>query len=312
MLVYIQSNYSYPDLLRQTPFLNGIWDDIQFTFEEVEKCDYIIVINHPIKDINIKCRKGGRILFIQEPPYEKNNYLIPYFPFFDTIITAFDKKYSSNIINTQAALPWLIDKNYKQLVNLSFNDTKKNDRISWITSNSNINPGHAPRLKFLEKIKQTDLNIDIFGRGIRHIDDKFDAIYPYKYTLAIENYSDTDYWTEKISDAFLTWTMPIYYGCTNIEKFFPENSFVKIDIYKPEESFEIIKKCLIDKLYDKNIQAIKEARDLVLNKYQLFPLATEIINNSINKDEKLINCFIPLDPNSISFIRKIKLLMKIK
>lgn len=312
MLVYIQSNYRYPDLLRQTPFLNGVWDNIQFTFKEVDECDFIIVINHPTKDINVKCRKGGRILFIQEPPYDRNNYLIPYFPYFDTIITAFDKKYSSNIINIQAALPWLINKNYEQLVNLPFNNLKKNDHVSWVTSNSNVNPGHDPRLKFLKKITQSDLNIDLFGRGIKHIDDKFDAIYPYKYTLAIENYSDTNYWTEKISDAYLAWTMPIYYGCRNIEKFFPENSFVKIDIYRPEESFEIIKKCLTDKLFDKNTQAIKEARDLVLNKYQFFPVATKIIMNNVNQNEKYINCFIPLNPNPLSLMQKVKLLMKFK
>lgn len=311
MLVYIHSNYSHPNLLRQTPFLNGIWDDIQFTFDEVEECDYIIVINHPTKNIKVKCRKGGRILLLQEPPYERNNYLIPYFSYFDIIITAFDKKYSSNIVNIQAALPWLIDKNYEQLVALLPMADKKNDGISWVTSNSNVNPGHEPRLKFLEKIKETNLSVDLFGRGIKQIDDKFDAIYPYKYTLAIENYSDTNYWTEKISDAYLAWTIPIYYGCKNIEDFFPENSFLKIDIHKPEEAIESIKKAILDKQYDKNIQAIKEARELVLNKYQFFPFMTDFFNN-LDIDKKYIDCFIPKDPNKSGFINKVKSLIKTK
>lgn len=312
MLVYIHSNYDYPNLLRQTPFFNGIWDDVQFTFNEVKECDYIIVINHPTKDIKVKCRKGGRILLIQEPPYERNNYLIPYFPYFDVIISGFDKKYSSKIVNTQAALPWLIDKNYQQLAALTPLLDHKSDRISWVTSNSNVNPGHEPRLKFLEKIKQTNLNLDLFGRGIKHIDDKFDAIYPYKYTLAIENYSGNNYWTEKISDAYLAWTMPIYYGCKNIEDYFPEKSFIKINIHEPEEAIEIIKKCIMDKQYDKSIHAIKEARELVLNKYQLFPSMIDIFKNNPEKSIKYFDCFIPVDTNSVGWINRFKLLMKTK
>lgn len=312
MLVYIHSNYNYPNLLRQTPFLNGIWDNVQFTLDEVEECDYIIVINHPIRDIMTKCRKGGRILLIQEPPYERNNYLISYFNYFDIIITAFDKKYSSKIINTQAALPWLIDKNYEQLTTLLPMDHQKKDGISWVTSNSNVNPGHEPRLKFLEKIRETNLSVDLFGRGIKHIDDKFDAIYPFKYTLAIENYSDTNYWTEKISDAYLSWTMPLYYGCKNIEEFFPENSYVKIDIHKPYEAIEIIKKAIRDKQFDKNLQAIKEARELVLNKYQFFPFMTDLLINNSGDSKKHIDCFIPKDPNKSGLINRIKSLMKAK
>lgn len=312
MLVYIHSNYNHPNLLRQTPFFNGVWNNVQFTFDEVEECDFIIVINHSTKDIKVKCRKGGRILIIQEPPYERNEYLVPHFPYFDIIISAFDKKYSPNIVNTQAGLPWLIDRSYDQLITLPAMDEQKKNSISWVTSNSNVNPGHEPRLKFLEKIKQSDLNVDLFGRGIKQIENKFDAVYPYKYTLAIENYRDTNYWTEKISDAFLSWTMPIYYGCKNIEDFFPENSYIKINIHNPEEAIEIIKKAIVDRLYDKNLHAIIQARELVLNKYQFFPFITDFVNNISNDSQKYIDCFIPKDPNKIGLFNKVKSLIKVK
>ncbi len=186
MLVYIHSNYNYPDLFRQTPNNSGKWNDIEFTFDEVSEADYVVVLNHPTKDINVKCRKGGRILIIQEPPYERNNYLIPYFRYFDVIITAFDKKYSSAIRNYPAALPWLIDKSYDELKCFQFDNFQKNKSISWVTSNSNMNPGHEPRLRFLEILKQSNLDLDLFGRGINSIQDKYNALESYKYTLAIE------------------------------------------------------------------------------------------------------------------------------
>jgi len=102
----------------------------------------------------------------------------------------------------------------------------------------------------------------------------------YKYTLAIENYSGNDYWTEKIADAYLSYCMPIYYGCENITDYFPEKSLLQIDIENPKEAIRIIESAIDDKLWEKNIDEIKIARELVLNKYQLFPF----INNLIEKD----------------------------
>ncbi len=297
MLVYISANYSYPNLLRQTPNNKGLWDGIQFTLDKPDQCDFVVVINQPLKDINIKCRKGGKILLIQEPPYERNNYLKDYFPFFDKIICGFDKRSSTKIVNDQAALPWHVNKNYEQLINLRYIDSEKMNKISWVTSNSNVNPGHEPRLQFMKIMKQTDLEVDVFGRGIKPIDDKFDGIYPYQYTLAIENYSEENYWTEKIADAFLCYTMPIYYGCENIEDFFPQESFIKIDIHKPAEAIETIRDALKNDLWKKNIKAITEARNLVLNKYQLFPYIKGLIAK-MDCNEKYISTCIPENPNS--------------
>ena len=307
MLVYIQQNYDYPNLIRQTPNLSGAWSGIQFTYEEVDTCDLIVVINHPQKDIKVKCRKGGRILLIQEPPYERNNYLTNYFPYFDKIISAFDKQAFEKVMNTQAALPWLINKSYDQLIDLKPDDSLKNDKISWVTSNSNVNPGHQPRLQFLDTLKQSDVNIDFFGRGINPIEDKFEGIYPYRYTLAIENYSNADYWTEKIADAFLCYTMPIYYGCKNIEDFFPKGSFIKIDINKQEEAIEIMKDALKNKLWETNKEAIIEARNLVLNKYQFFPFIKEL-TNSLKLSDTYTVTNIPFAPQT----RKNKIVEKIR
>jgi hypothetical protein len=307
MLVFIQSNYKFPNVFRQTPGSKGIWQDIQFTFDEIKQCDYVVVLNHPVKNIKIKCRKGGRILMIQEPPYERNNYLKSYFPYFDTIICSFDKKKSPKIINTQAALPWLINKDYDQLVDLQFTNSEKQNKISWVTSDSNVNPGHEPRLRFLEILKQSDLNIDFFGRGINPIEDKFDGVYPYRYTLAIENYSDKDYWTEKIADAFLSYTMPVYYGCKNIEDFFPKGSFIKIDIHEPIAAIEIIKNAIKNKSWEKNIDAITEARNLILNNYQFFPFITKLIA-TLNVTDAYISASVPVKVES----RKNKIIEKIK
>ena len=63
--------------------------------------------------------------------------------------------------------------------------------------------------------------LDVFGRGINDFADKEEALAPYRYHISLENSSDKDYWTEKISDPLLTLTYPIYHGCENLEDYLP-------------------------------------------------------------------------------------------
>jgi hypothetical protein len=78
--------------------------------------------------------------------------------------------------------------------------------------------------------------VDLFGRAARPIDDKWDGLAPYHFSLAIENTVATDYWTEKVADCFLSWTCPIYNGAPNLADFFPRDSFIQIDIARPREA----------------------------------------------------------------------------
>ena len=49
-------------------------------------------------------------------------------------------------------------------------------------------PGHIKRRSFLQFIQNNaSIDIDLFGRAVRAIEDKWDGLAPYKYSLAIEN-----------------------------------------------------------------------------------------------------------------------------
>jgi hypothetical protein len=45
-LVRIVKSWTSPALLRQTPGGSGRWGDCQFTLDPVERCDYLIGLNH--------------------------------------------------------------------------------------------------------------------------------------------------------------------------------------------------------------------------------------------------------------------------
>jgi glycosyltransferase involved in cell wall biosynthesis len=284
-LIRIIKNWKTPDLLRQTPGCKGTWNNIQFTLDTVSECDYVVVFNRVTEDTVINCPRGNIWAMLQEP----------YIPgVFDWMIEGHDdyaKIFTHYIFNddpryiaTQTCLPWHVNKTYDELRSAAM--PEKTKTLSWITTNKTTFPGHKERMCFYEGLKgDRDLNIDIYGYGIRDIEDKWDALAPYKYSLAVENSSSENYWTEKLADCFLSYTLPIYYGCTNLEKYFPENSFIRIDINDYKQSREIIENLVHEDIWKSRLEAIKEARDLVLNKYQLFPFIADYIASVDNESE---------------------------
>jgi len=279
-LVRIVKDWNWPDLLRQTPLCKGIWDGIEFTLDPVEECDYLIMLNNRMKEnITVKCLRKNIWALMQEPYMRgHNDWMVEghesFFKIFTHHIPADDARY----VVSPPAIPWHVNKTFDQLVSSAVPEKPK--RISWVVGDATDLPGHMKRLSFLRFLQQeSTLDIDLFGRAVQYIEDKWDGLAPYRYSLAIENSSSDDYWTEKLADCFLAWSVPFYYGCTNLEKYFPEESFIRIDINQPEESMERIKTIIEADDWEKRIPAIGEARNLVLHKYQLFPHVAKLIHS---------------------------------
>jgi hypothetical protein len=303
-------------LLRQTPDEKGHWEGIDFTFEKVDECDLLIVCNRPREDIRIKCSKTGKWLISMEPPTEYHDFHLNSFNYFDKVITQHTEVNNNNVINSHGSLPWKVNKTYNDLINYNLKLSDKMDKCSFVLSNKNWLKGHKERLKFYEYLNRlSNTSIDIYGRGINPITDKFEALYPYKYSIAIENSCYNNYWTEKISDCFLTWTMPIYFGCPNINQYFPDDSFILIDPKDPMLSLEKIQETIGRDMWSKSFEAINYSRNLVLNKYQFFPRIKEEIVRTNNLDEKKKEFLIPYNPapwDKVHFSHSKRLIYKLK
>jgi hypothetical protein len=109
----------------------------------------------------------------------------------------------------------------------------KTKLISLMVSEKTFAPGHKYRHEMVRAILQSSLKIDIYGRGCRYYDamdpricGEFTSKQPYEnyqFHICIENYQKPHYFSEKISDALLCSTSPIYLGCHNIDTYFPGN-----------------------------------------------------------------------------------------
>lgn len=137
---------------------------------------------------------------------------------------------------------------------------------------------HRVRYDFTQDLKRQVPFMDIYGHGVRPLADKADALDPYRYHLAIENYLGPHHWTEKLADPFIGACMPLYYGCPNAEDYFPPESFLRIDINDVEGTAEAIRQAIRDKLWEKRLPAILESRRRVLEQYGTIATVVRLVN----------------------------------
>jgi hypothetical protein len=315
-LVRIIKNWDWPDLMRQTPDQLGIWDNIQFTVAPVEECDYVVMLNNNMNcESIVKCPKENIWALMQEP-YVKGHtdWMVESHELFSRVYTHHIPSDDSKYIVSQPALPWHVNKSFDQLSKM--NIPEKSKTLSWIVGNALDMPGHFKRRSFLQFIqKNNSIDIDLFGRAVQIIEDKWDGLAPYKYSLAIENSCSPNYWTEKLADCFLAWTIPFYYGCTNLEEYFPEESFIRIDIDKPQIAIDRIKSAFKKNEWERRLPALKMARERILNQYQFFPYVANEIKSYKSKDGNKTLILIPPYRKSIKTIlnrRLFKIKMGIK
>lgn len=111
--------------------------------------------------------------------------------------------------------------------------------------------------------------VDVFGKGYQFVEHKAEGIDAYRYHIAVENHIGPHHWTEKLSDSYLGYSLPLYVGCSNLGDYFPEDSFIRLDIGDSEAALAHIEKAIQDNEYEKRLPAIIEARRRVMEEYNL-------------------------------------------
>lgn len=282
-----------------TPKKNGIWNDIEGT-TNINEADWVVVLDD-LNQFNLNLIQKfdkNKIICLPRESARTNPYYLN---------TNIKYKFTYNDIIHVWSCNTEIKKNFDDLINLEYKEKKK--LCSTVTSRLNLNVGiYQERINFIKKLsKQNNFKdkIDIFGynwtkkelgdmykgtldgfntnlahtiENFKPNSTKFDALYDYSYNIAIENCVLKNYFTEKITDAILSWNIPIYYGCPNISDYFPKDSYYYLDINSPD-CFERLKEILETPITQKNIDALKVAREKILYKYNVWNVLEKIIQN---------------------------------
>jgi hypothetical protein len=269
---------------RQTFGDSLIWGNFEFTFEEIPSADYwIIVNNYQLGNLSCFCPPTNILYILQEPSsvseYNNDNHTEEFIKQFGSIITIQDSIKGSNVRYQQVGIPWFINKSIDDLIIEPI--CKKTKNISIVTSNKTYTKGHRDRIDCAMRIKRYfGSYVDLFGRGFNDFDDKWDVVSPYRYHISIENFVERNYFSEKIIDPILAYSLPIYYGCPNISDFFDLSEDLKILDLK---SFDTIKKKIKfiienDHFYENNLQFLTDSRIKILENYNFFPMVCSIMD----------------------------------
>jgi hypothetical protein len=157
---------------------------------------------------------------------------------------------------------------------------------SWVTSGISRTANHRKRLDFVRQLQENRVQFDLYGRDLPAwansqgtIADKWHALAPYYYNLAIENYAENDWYvSEKLWDALLSWCLPIYYGGSAADQLLPSGSFVRLPSLD-EKGLALIQEITAspDAWYAAK-EAIAEARQIILHKLNLVNWLSEFVD----------------------------------
>lgn len=260
-----------------TPGLSRNWGKYNFEINNsCTTCDYWIIVEDVSVIEKVQVPVGNTILITTEEITSKF-YNSEYLKQFEKIITSRADINGNHVIKTYYLQGWFIKKSFDFLNGLI--TLPKHKCLSVISSDLTHLDGHKQRFAFVNKlIGHFKDKIDAYGRGFNQIQDKWDALAPYKYSVAIENSSIKNYFTEKIRDCYLCHTMPIYYGCPNVDDFFSSESYISIDIQDFKKSIQTIERAIDENFYEKALSSIILSKSKVLFEHQFFPHLTSILD----------------------------------
>jgi hypothetical protein len=223
---------------RQTFFGAGVAGGFEFTESSFDEAEFAVVFGGPSCPPFLESfEKKKRICILMENPQiwaPSQEYLSK----MGVIVCPFpiDVPSGSIFINQQAAVPWFYGLKFRtdvglmhmpketslQLEDLALMQMpEKSKLLSCIASRKAFTEGHRWRIMLAEKLqKYFGKDIDLYGFGWNAIEQKQQAIDSYKYHIVIENAASDHYWTEKLSDAMLGYTIPIYAGALKVNNYF--------------------------------------------------------------------------------------------
>lgn len=305
---------------RQLPQGKYVWKDYHFFInEDVSEPDFWVVYSKGERKTETAMCAPENTVFITGEPETVYHYSNGFLSQFARILSVQNGIKHQNMLMCQPAQPWHIGKitkkyeggikNASEVVytqnydSLKSSTPQKTKLMSVITSNKAFTKGHRERIEFVHGLKDYyGDQLDLFGWGFNDFADKWDVIAPYKYHICIENSAYPHYWTEKLADCYLGGAFPFYFGAPNVEEYFNKDAFCKIDIKDIDRTIKIMDGALASSFYEKSIGALETAKQQVLDKYNLFNLLVEQLEQ-MNPYEKKVKLTIKHDGEFFDFAK---------
>tara|TARA_B100000482_G_scaffold133659_1_gene97600 strand:+ start:240 stop:1118 length:879 start_codon:yes stop_codon:yes gene_type:complete len=269
-------------------------DNIIISRDNIEEGDVVIYTDRNMNSINpnskynIACLVESPLITKSSYDYIQNNYnkfhmiLTFHKPFLDLN----KDKFKLQLMGTT----WM-NEIYRKIY-------KKNKLCSIISSNKRMTSGHKLRHVIIDYLIKNNINnVDFYGGRFNNLpymqtksytkehsgqhvsNEKINGLQSYMFSIVIENCKSDYYFTEKLIDCFLTGTVPIFWGCPSIHKFFNVKGILIFNTL--QECINIINTLTIEK-YTEMLPYIKENFETA-KKYTRYKFNEEAIMELINK-----------------------------
>ena len=254
------------------------------------ECDFWIIYGGlPIGNESVNVNPKNIFLITAE---FEGGYSQKFLKQFEKVITLDTKLQADNLVYGHVGYPWFINNSFDELYHLD--NVKKTKLISVIASDySNItySRNYKIRYDFVMALKHHfGDKIDVFGRGFNTLKNKDEGLVDYKFSIAIENMPIPYNISEKLTDCFLTHTFRLYYDCPNINRFYDDKSYAKLDIMDHDYSIKLIENILeTENYYENHLNHVIEAKKKYLVEYSfqatLVNIASKFGNMNLPKEK---------------------------
>lgn len=274
-------------IIKMTPGRSGKWKDMEAVTDPY-KADYCFIMD----GYNGAFPKERAIYFGEHPDC------------LHSFATWKDKKALRRLsLDTHVNFgEWWISHDYDTLSKMEF--PQKTKKLVCVMTYQTHTAMYTQRPTFMTELVQRypEIPLDLYGRpSVRFNDnpilakvykgplgyDKPDGtmgqhligkeiLQDYEFSLEFDVGPTKNYFSERFYDALLLFVHPVYFGSSNVHQWIPQKAFTYINIHDLNDTLkvrEIVRDAVIDK------DSILEARDLLLNKYQMWPAAYAVVNS---------------------------------
>jgi hypothetical protein len=229
------------------------------------------------------------ILICMEPIEIKSVYHPLFLKQFDAVLTwRKDIQHSCNLYRW-VPYPWFYGVHFDQAKRIpkqwsNFTEIENQEGIfsaprpvscSFIISPKKLCQSHRLRIRLMKYLQEQMPELSVHGFS-EPFGDKREILTKSQTSIIIENNNEKHGFTEKIQDCFLGGSHPFYWGCENLEQYFPTQSFTRIPLHDPERCLSIIQEKIRQEIWVESLSARQYARQLVLRKYNIFLALGEI------------------------------------
>jgi hypothetical protein len=118
----------------------------------------------------------------------------------------------------------------------------KNKKVSILSSDKHTTIGQQLRHAIVDHLVGMDFGTDVYGQPYaKYLPSKALALKRYRYSVIVESDQRDWYFTEKLIDCISQGTVPIYWGCPDVARFFDTDGILAFESI--DELEEILKHC---------------------------------------------------------------------